>query len=124
MPKELTLPQGDVSLDPDKPARKFIVHLTNADMEQVKKALTNRKKTVSTRLENLKRNSNRINTLFEFKILTSVLKKARRIKPVLSYPLEVFDFELQAVVYCLGRSKSKSKDMKQLINWLSECLED
>ena len=124
LPKEITLPQGVVSLDPTKPARKIIVHLTYSDLERVKKALTNREKAVSTRLDNLKRNYSRINALFERKILTSTLEKAGQVKPVQSYPLEVYDFELQAIVYCLGRSKSKSKDMKQLINWLSECLED
>lgn len=124
LPKEMILPQGVISLDPAKPARKFIVHLIHADLEQVKKALKNREKAVSTRLDNLKRDSSRINTLFERKILTSTLEKAGQVKSVQTYPLEVYDFELQAIVYCLSRSKSKSKDIKQLIDFLSECLED
>lgn len=55
-------------------------------------------------------------TEIEGNTVLSVLSKAEQCKPVQIYPLEVLGVELEAIVYCLERSKnSKSKNVQQLI---------
>ena len=58
----------------------------------------------------------RCTTEIEGNVISSVIEKTERCKPIQLYPVEVLAAELEAIIYCLERSKnSKSKDVHRLI---------
>lgn len=120
MPIEISLPHGVVVPDTGVTTRKTEILLTASELEQVKKALESGMKLIQTRLNRTKKSMKRCTTTIEQNTVNSVLDKAERCKPVQVYPLEVLGVELEAIIYCLKRSRnSKSKDVQQLIASLS-----
>lgn len=116
MPIKITLPQGVIAPDNGVPAHNVKLHLTAAELEQVRTALEHGKRLIQTRLNRTKKPFKRCTTKIEGNTVLSVLSKAEQCKPVQIYPLEVLGVELEAIVYCLERSKnSKSKNVQQLI---------
>ncbi len=120
MPIKITLPQGVIAPDNGVPAHKVKVQLTAAELEHVRTALEHGKQLIQTRLNRTKKPLKRCTTKIEGNTVLSVLSKAEQCKPVQIYQLEVLSVELEAIVYCLERSKnSKSKDVQLLIASLS-----
>ncbi len=120
MPIEISLPRGVVVPDTGVTSRKTEILLTASELEQVKKSLESGMKLIQTRLNRTKKPMKRCTTEIEGNTVLSAMSKAERCKPVQLYPLEVLDVELEAILYCLERSKnSKSKDVQQLIASLS-----
>ncbi len=116
IPIEISLPQGVIAPDNGVPAHKVKVQLTAAELDQVRTALEHGKRLIQTRLNRTKKPFKRCTTEIEGNTVLSVLSKAEQCKPVQIYPLEVLGVELEAIVYCLERSKnSKSKNVQQLI---------
>ena len=103
------------------PAYSVKLPLTAAELEQVRTSLEHGKRLIQTRLTRTKKSTKQCITTIEQNAVNSVLDKAERCKPVKMYPLEVLGVELEAIIYCLEHSKnSKSKDVQQLIAFLSE----
>lgn len=120
MPIEISLPRGVVVPDTGVTSRKTEILLTASELEQVKKSLKSGMKLIQTRLNRTKKPMKRCTTEIEENTVLSAISKAERCKPIHLYPLEVLDVELEAILYCLERSKnSKSKDVQQLIASLS-----
>lgn len=116
-----SLPQGVVAPDNGVPAYSVKLPLTAAELEQVRTALEHGRRLIQTRLTRTKKSTKQCITTIEQNAVNSVLDKAERCKPVKMYPLEVLGVELEAIIYCLEHSKnSKSKDVQQLIAFLSE----
>ena len=116
MPIEISLPRGIVVPDTGITARKAEILLTASQLEQVRTALEHGKRLIQTRLTRTKKPMKRCTTEIEGNVISSVIEKTERCKPIQLYPVEVLAAELEAVIYCLERSKnSKSKDVQQLI---------
>lgn len=116
-----SLPQGVVAPDNGVPAYSVKLPLTAAELDQVKTALEHGRRLIQTRLTRTKKSMKQCITTIEQNAVNSVLDKAERCKPVQMYSLEVLGVELEAIIYCLEHSKnSKSKDVQQLIAFLSE----
>lgn len=94
--------------------------MTASQLEQVRTALKHGKRLIHTRLTRTKKPIKRCTTEIEGNVISFVMEKTEHCKPVKLYPVEVLAAELEAIIYCLGRSKnSKSKDVQQLIASLS-----
>ena len=120
MPIEISLPRGVVVTDTGVTARKAEILLTASELEQVRTALKHGKQLIQTRLIRTKKPMKRCTTEIKGNVISSVMEKTEHCKPVKLYPVEVLSTELEAIIYCLERSKnSKSKDMQQLIASLS-----
>ena len=120
IPIEITLPQGIIAPDNGIPAHNVKLHLTAAELEHVRTALEHGKQLIQTRLTRTKKPMKRCTTEIEGNVISSVMEKTEHCKPVQLYPVEVLAAELEAIIYCLERSKnSKSKDVQQLIASLS-----
>lgn len=121
LPLKISLPQGVVAPDNGVPTYNVKLPLTAAQLEQVKTALEHGQRLIQTRLTRAKKPMKRCTTEIEGNVISSVLDKAERSKPVQLYPLEVLDGELETIIYCLEHSKnSKSKEVQQLIAFLSQ----
>lgn len=117
---EISLPQGVIAPDNGVPACNVELLMTAAQLEQVRIALEHGKRLIRTRLIRTKKPMKRCTTEIEGNVISSVMEKTEHCKPVQLYPVEVLAAELEAIIYCLGRSKnSKSKDVQQLIASLS-----
>ena len=120
MPIEISLPRGVVVPDTGVTARKTELLLTASELEQVITALEHGKRLIRTRLNRTKKPMKCCTTEIEGNVISSVMEKTEHCKPVRLYPVEVLSAELEAIIYCLERSKnSKSKDVQQLIASLS-----
>lgn len=120
MPIEISLPRGVVVPDTGVTARKAEILLTASELEQVRTALEHGKRLIQARLTRTKKPMKRCTTEIEGNVISSVMEKTEHCKPVQRYPLEVLGVELEAIIYCLERSKnSKSKEVQQLIAFLS-----
>lgn len=120
MPIEISMPQGVIVPDTGTTVRKAEILLTSSELEQVRAALEHGKQLIQTRLTRTKKPMKRCTTEIEGNVISSVMEKTEHCKPVRLYPVEVLAAELEAIIYCLERSKnSKSKDVQQLIASLS-----
>lgn len=116
-----SLPQGVVAPDNGVPVYSVKLPLTAAELDQVKTTLEHGRRLIQARLTRTKKSMKQCITTIEQNAVNSVLDKAERCKPVQMYSLEVLGVELEAIIYCLEHSKnSKSKDVQQLIAFLSE----
>ena len=117
---ETSMPQGVVVPDIGVTARKAEILLTAYQLEQIRTALEHGKQLIQTRLTRTKKPMKRCTTEIEGNVISSVMDKTEHCKPLQLYPVEVLAAELEAIIYCLERSKnSKSKNVQQLIASLS-----
>lgn len=118
---KISLPQGVVAPDNGVPEFNLKLPLTASQLEQIKTALEHGQRLIQTRHNRTKKSRERYTTTIEQNAAKSVLDKIERCKPEQVYCLETFGVELETIIYCLKRAKnSKSKDVQQLIAFLSE----
>ena len=123
-PSKISLPKGVIALDNGKPVQSVEIPLKASELDLIRNALIKRHETVFNRMLSLKRADSRVKAQLEDNILISTLKRMGSIKSEKRFPLKAFDNEWEEILYCLEHSKSKSKATKELIEFLTDCLED
>ena len=123
-PSKISLPKGVIALDNGKPVQSVEIPLKASELNLIRNALIKRHEAVFNRMLSLKRADSRVKAQLEDNILISTLKRMGSIKSEKRFPLKAFDNEWEEILYCLEHSKSKSKAAKELIEFLTDCLED
>lgn len=123
-PSKISLPKGVIALDNGKPVQSVEIPLKASELDLIRNALIKRHEAVFNRMLSLKRADSRVKAQLEDNILISTLKRMGSIKSEKRFPLKAFDNEWEEILYCLEHSKSKSKATKELIEFLTDCLED
>lgn len=107
----------------EAPSVTFTLDLSRSELEQVKAAMSNARRTAEHRLERTKDVFKRHHTGTDINNIVSVIYKADKCRPQTVYPLELQTSELEAVLYWLEHTKgSKSRERKELIKTIHTAL--
>lgn len=120
---QIELPDNLLVPDYGEPSIKFTLGLSRSELEQVKTALSNGRRTAEHRLGRTKDLVKRHCTGTDINNIDSVIYKADKCRPQTVYPLELHTSELEAVLYWLEHTKgSKSRERKELIKMIHTAL--
>ena len=113
---QIELPDNLSAPDHSGTVVKINLDLSRSELDQIKTALSNGRRTAEHRLERTKDIIKRHCTGTDINNINSAIYKTEKCKPQTVYPLELLSSELEAVLYCLEHSKgSKSKETQKLI---------
>ncbi len=119
---KISLPKGLIVPDNGKPIETIEIPLRASELDLIRDSIMKRQKIVFNRILHLKRSDSRVKAQIEDNILTSTMRRMGSIKSEKRFPLKAFDNEWEEILLCLKKSRRKSREMCELIEFLSMCL--